>query len=82
MKTASQAQFQQPVFLNLDVRAHHENPLSHAWELGWDYVIEAYEVVAGIFAMPARYSNYDHGLSDHLLRDIGQERTGRQTPEM
>lgn len=78
MKTASQFELQHPAFLKLQAPSRRDSRLSQACELGWDFVVEVYETVAGIFAMPFRGSQYNHSvdpLDGHLLRDIGLERT-------
>ena len=78
MKTASQFELQHPAFLKLDALSRHESRLSRARELGRDFVVEVYDTIAGIFAMPLHRFQYDHSvdpLNEHLLRDIGQERS-------
>jgi len=77
MKTASQTQLPHPAFLDVDALSQRENRLLRACELGWDLLVEAYETLAGIFAMPIAASHDDPGLdrlNDDLLRDIGCER--------
>lgn len=78
MKTASQFELPHPAFLTLDVPSWQESRLSRACELGRNLVREVYETVAGIFAVPLRRSPCDHSLdalNEHLLVDIGWERT-------
>ena len=77
MKTASQIRLQHPAFLDLDALSRHENRLSRACELGRDLLVEVYETLAGMFAIPFHTSHYDpilERLNDDLLRDIGRER--------
>lgn len=84
MKTASQFELQHPAFLKLQAPSRRESRLSQACELGWDFVVEVYETIAGIFAMPLQRLQYDHSvdpLNEHLLRDIGQERTKALGPD-
>lgn len=84
MKTASQFELQHPAFFTLDAPSRHESRLSRARELGWDLVREVCDTVAGIFAAPLRRSPCDHSLdalNEHLLIDIGWERTRGPRPE-